>query len=304
MPCEKPFINKGVPCPCGKCESCAKRRASGWSFRILKEAELKGSAFFVTLTYDNEHCPMKYRTKAPDKHGNGEEFQKTQKPTVDITHLQKFIKKVRKSNHSKSISYYAVSEYGSESYRPHYHIILMGIDIISFVGIENWEEIKRGKLKLDGYSQMKIKDWENGHITIGKVTPASIGYTLKYISKGRQIPQYIGDKRQKEKSLMSKGIGKSYLIPAVVKQHQLDPMRQYCVTVDSKKIPLPRYYKDRLYDHLERQILADLYASIYLEKIENMGEFERKKEWLKKRAKIKDEVQNNSRQRIGKNDKL
>lgn len=267
MPCQKPFLKDGIPVPCGKCESCAKRRASGWSFRILKEAEQLGSAFFVTLTYDNDHNPMQYEN--PDG-----TFTKTQQPTVDKCHLQRFIKRVRKQNSAKTIKYYAVSEYGTQSKRPHYHIIFLGLDIISFLGPEYWQLFIEGKCQLDGKNPIKLPTWRKGHVTIGKCTPASVAYTLKYISKGRQIPQYQGDKRQPEKSFMSKGIGKGYLTPEMVKIHTNDPERQYAVTHDSRKIALPRYLKDRLYDSLERQEMAKIYSQRYMEKLDLMGEKE------------------------------
>lgn len=282
--CLKPFVKDGVPCPCGKCDPCNKRRASGWSFRILKEAEQLGSAFFITLTYSPENAPTQYEVK--DAQGKHIRWQKTKRLTVDIYHLQKFIKRVRKSNLSKKIKYYGVSEYGDETFRPHYHVILMGIDLISFVGIENWELIQMGKLQLDGKDPIHIKDWQLGHVTIGKLSAASCAYTLKYVSKGRKIPQYIGDDRQKEKSLMSKGIGLGYITPQTIKMHNNDIMRQYLVTFDSKKIPIPRYLKERLYDHLERQYVAELFAQKELAERLNMGEIERNKYERKLRKNV------------------
>ena len=43
--------------------------------------------------------------------------------TLQKSDLQKFFKRLRKKTHEK-ISYYAVGEYGDNTQRPHYHIIL------------------------------------------------------------------------------------------------------------------------------------------------------------------------------------
>jgi hypothetical protein len=184
------------------------------------------------------------------------------------------MKRLKKGNLGKTIKYYGVSEYGTQTKRPHYHIIVMGMDIISFLGIENWKQVELGKIQLDGKTPLNVKSWKLGHITVGQVTPASVSYTLKYVSKGRLIPEYNGDDRQKEKSIMSKGIGLCYIDETTKKMHNNDLLRQYLVTNDSKKIAIPRYLKDRLYDHLERQIVSDIYANEELLKRLKMGEHE------------------------------
>lgn len=108
--------------------------------------------------------------------------------------LQLFFKRLRKKTDGKVI-YYAVGEYGSNYSRPHYHIILFNAqqqDVITA-----WT--KDGK--------------EIGSVYFGQVAEASIGYTLKYISKEKRIPLHANDDRQREFSLMSKGIGKNYINP-------------------------------------------------------------------------------------------
>lgn len=248
----------------------------------------------IVYDQDKQKFIIKRRRKA--------KYKRTQQPTVDITHLQKWIKKVRKTNQAKNIKYYGVSEYGTKSKRPHYHVILLGADIISLVGEKNWQLFLEGKAKLNGEMQLKIDSWKFGHVTIGTCTPASVSYTLKYISKGRQIPQFKGDKRQKERSIMSKGIGACYLSPKTIKLHRNDLDRQYVVTHDSKKIPIPRYLKDRLYDSLEREYMVKVYAARYLQEILEMGDKELRKHEILKRKNV--DSLDTRKIRIGKTDKL
>lgn len=280
--CERPFYHKGIPCPCGKCDFCRKRRASGWGFRISQEADSLGSAYFVTLTYSPEHVPKQYQKKEIYRDSNGKKKTKyswvqTKRLTVDIYHLQKFIKRLRQDHKGAPIKYYGVSEYGDETFRPHYHVILLGVDLLRLVGVDNFNKIQRGAIKLKGEDEIHIKTWPYGHITIGTANTQTVNYTLKYISKGRKIPQYQGDDRQKERSLMSKGMGLAYLTEHNKKMHNSNLNRQYVVTNELIKIALPRYLKERLYDSLERQFVAEQMAQDELKKRLDMGQIERER---------------------------
>lgn len=223
--CQTPFhkkmeIVKGVetgymPFPCGKCPACVRRRVSGWAFRLNKQSEQSNSAHFVTLTYNDEHIK---KTK------NGFE-------TLVKKDVQDFFKRLRKLTKQK-ISYYAVGEYGDTGERPHYHIILFNANPKI---VENaW----------------KLNDVTLGNVHFGDVGDASVGYTLKYISKDKKIPQFNGDDRQKEFALMSKGLGAGYLTENMVKWHTKGNIENkvYLPLKDGKKAAMPRYYKDKLYD--------------------------------------------------------
>jgi len=52
--------------------------------------------------------------------------------------------------------------------------------------------------------------WSAGHVHYGYVAGASVGYTMKYISKPWQ-PAHRNDDRLAPFSLMSKGLGECYL---------------------------------------------------------------------------------------------
>jgi hypothetical protein len=216
--CLTPFYVKDrhtkdqVPVPCGKCPVCSARRISGWSFRLMKEGERSSSSFFVTLTYDTNHVPI----------------TKTGYMSLSKEHLQKYFKRLRKLNDEK-LKYYAVGEYGGKTMRPHYHIILFNAKLETV--LKAWA--------LDG------KYFGDYHV--GKVTEASIGYTMKYISKSKKIPQHKNDDRLPEFALMSKRMGDNYLTDLMVKWHKLDiGNRMYCNLKDGKKIAMPRYYKQKL----------------------------------------------------------
>lgn len=154
--------------PCGKCANCRKRRVSAWSFRLLQEEKVSTSAHFITLTYDTATVPI---TR------NG--YMSLKKRDVQL-----FLKRLRKAHSgsaSSGIKYYGVGEYGGKTKRPHYHIILFNIDV-----------------------ELVQTAWKWGQIHYGNVCGASVGYTLKYMCKEKQIPMHCNDDRIPEFALMSK----------------------------------------------------------------------------------------------------
>jgi hypothetical protein len=221
--CMTPFaVKKKIPAsqgevwqdvPCGKCPNCYANRVSMWSFRLMQQEKISSSAHFITLTYDTTNVPISSRGFL----------------NLSKRDLQLFFKRLRKT-HSKdvTIKYYAVGEYGGKTKRPHYHLILFNADVSLINGA-----------------------WNLGDFHVGDVTGASIGYTLKYISK-KWRPAHANDDRQPQFALMSKGLGGNYLTDAMVNWHLQDlENRMYCNLLDGKKISMPRYYKNKIYDNLD-----------------------------------------------------
>lgn len=244
MQCITPFevkTDKGrFPVPCGKCYPCKARRTSGWSFRLLKEAERSSSAFFITLTYAD-----------PPISNNG-------LPTLNQRHVQAWIKAMRKL-HDKKLVYYYVGEYGSKYERPHYHILLFNAELKNIIGTGGVRSITSGFDTLDGTVEHNHSTWKHGYITIGKLEAASVAYCLQYISKGTKIPAFDGDDREKEFARMSKGIGENYVTPQM-KQHHAKQLNNPSITlIGGKKIAIPRYLKNKLFTEEQRQHIADIF---------------------------------------------
>lgn len=211
-----------IPVPCGKCPNCVKRRVSAWSFRLIQEDKVSTSSHFLTLTYDTRHIPI---TR------NG--FMSVNKRDVQL-----FFKRLRKIHEAHvtlpPIRYFVAAEYGGRTNRPHYHIILFNGEVGDFG-----------------------KAWQLGHIHYGQVSGASVGYTLKYMSKQQRIPAHRNDDREPEFRLMSKGLGASYLTPKMKNWHlQSIEDRMYCNLPEGKKISMPRYYKDKIYQEHQRKRAA------------------------------------------------
>lgn len=232
MACLTPFVRqKGImknqQFPCGNCPDCRARRISAWSLRLMQQYKISTNGYFITLTYDTKHVPIT---------SNG--FLELKKRDVQL-----FFKRLRKTASKTTgfsvsgIRYYACGEYGGKTRRPHYHAIIFNVA-----------------------PELIEASWGLGTVHYGQISEASVGYTLKYISKGRTVPMHRNDDRQPEFSLMSKGLGKSYLTPQMVQWHKADlENRMYCNLPDGKKVSMPRYYKDKLYTEDERQIVSAAY---------------------------------------------
>lgn len=232
--------NVSVAVPCGRCVECYARRVSGWSFRLMQEAKVSTSAWFVTLSYDTRFVPISdngYLTLSRTRKKWNESKKKWKHVGSD---LQNFFKRLRKLHpDGVSLRYYACGEYGDKTHRPHYHIILFNARI----------ELIEKAWCIDGVAL--------GNIKFGDVNGASIGYTLKYMSKAQKVPMFDGDDRVAEFAVMSKGLGANYLTNDAVWWHLADlENRMHLTLPDGRKVAMPRFYKDKLYMDYQRSVIA------------------------------------------------
>lgn len=153
--------------------------------------------------------------------------------TLNPDHVTLWLKRLRKISKNK-LKYYYVGEYGTTKNRPHYHMIIFNADI---------EDIE--------------KTWEHGSVDYGTVTGASIGYTLKYMIKDGRIPMHKNDDRLPEFARMSKGLGINYLTTETMYWHadKHNLLTRLHCTIDGKKIPMPRYYKEKIFDNTHKYLI-------------------------------------------------
>lgn len=210
--------------PCGKCPSCLYRRQAGWIFRLEKEQQTSSSAAFLTLTYSEENLP----------------WSEQGYPTLHKKHHQLFIKRLRKTittnfEESQPIKYYSCGEYGEKTHRPHYHSIMFNLP--------------------DEYIQhpeLLTKDWRLGNTLVAEANSQTIAYTTKYINKTLYTSgQDDLDDRQKEFSMMSKGIGMDYLTPQMI-QYYKKQKTPYLIVENGEKRTMPRIYKNKIYTEHEK----------------------------------------------------
>lgn len=185
---------------CGRCRDCRHYRVSSWVARIVEEARGAAYTFFVTFTYADGQAEV-----TPNGY-----------MTLNKRHLQLMFKRMRKAGHR--FKYYAVGEYGGLTARPHYHVVFVVYDY--------------------GPSPDFSSFWPYGHVHVGGLTVASVAYTLKYIDKAF-YRRHARDDRKGHFSIMSKGIGASY----VARARSLHASGNFVVRYTSKSwVYMPRYY--------------------------------------------------------------
>ncbi|UPW41905.1 replication initiator protein [Dipodfec virus RodF1_80] len=208
-----------IPVPCGRCEFCLSRKRQQWFFRITQEVASASSAFFITLTYDDAHLPLDGRVCKRD--------------------CQLFLKRFREQIRPYRIRYFLVSEYGESFGRPHYHLILFNYP----KGRDNL--IKELQFAWTLCDPLQFERYG----VVGTVQAASINYVCKYCLSTIASD----DPTKKTFMLCSKGIGKNFLSPAMVDylRARVDGLGY----VDGRKVPLPRYYADKVFNSQQKMII-------------------------------------------------
>ncbi|ALS03430.1 VP4 [Gokushovirus WZ-2015a] len=112
--------------PCGKCIGCRLDYSREWANRCMCEAQYHDSSYFVTLTYDDIHVPRSWYSDP----STGEAYQALTLRKRDYT---LFMKRLRRHFENDKIRFFAAGEYGSITYRPHYHAILFGLHLDDLV---------------------------------------------------------------------------------------------------------------------------------------------------------------------------
>lgn len=170
VPSESPYVPVPIDLPCGQCIGCRLQYSRMWADRCMMELESHDSAYFITLTYDDEYLPVSYYG---DSEGNPIKVYSLRK-----SDLQKFFKRLRKAFPDDHIRYYACGEYGDQTKRPHYHCIVYGLHLNDLVFY------KRSNLKDLYYNSPSLsKVWPYGFSVVGAVTWESCAYTARYVVK-------------------------------------------------------------------------------------------------------------------------
>lgn len=159
MLCENPVSVAGGLFGCGKCPPCLHKKRREWSHRIELEMSQHEHNTFLTLTYSDEMLPP-----------GG---------SLEPHHLRDFLKRLRRSHEPERLRYFSVGEYGSRTWRPHYHAALF-----NYAGCER-QQSTYGK---DGLTCcQRCKDvqriWGYGNVYLGRMETASARYVCGYVLK-------------------------------------------------------------------------------------------------------------------------
>lgn len=161
-------IRDYIEIPCGKCIGCRLDYSRTWANRMMLELKDHETAYFVTLTYNDEHVPISYY---PDPE-TGEAIEVY---TLSKRDVQLFFKRLRKAG--QVVRYFLAGEYGNMTFRPHYHAIIYGLRL------DDLKPLKRTKGGLLYTSEFLERTWQKGLVAVAEVTWETCAYTARYVTK-------------------------------------------------------------------------------------------------------------------------
>lgn len=291
--------NEFLDVPCGKCLECNRKRINDLTFRLIEQMKESVTAYFFTLTYDNDNLPyMLYDVlgyylgksrisslplcynKIDDIKGDLSLRVKEILPCFNKPDVQQLIQALRddyrrylklkgykkdeiKSKVSK-IKYFITSEYGDTTLRPHYHGVIFG-----------WP------WKIDDFLKTIEKYWKFGFVSGSVANENRLYYCCKYSFKNSLFkPKNLDSRSERCFTLMSKGLGLGFLT---------DTMIQYIYNGDTGEINLeikqngktkllPRYYRNKIFVTDGQKLDLQNYWSKF-DQYENCPESQEPYEW-------------------------
>ena len=231
----KKFDARRIQLPCGRCVGCRLERSRQWAVRCVHESKCHEDNMFLTLTYNDEKVPEDYSLKKRD--------------------FQLFMKRFRKSVEPTRFKFFHCGEYGSTTWRPHYHALIFGY---RFPDTKRYKDTPHGTLYKSEALQALWKDPEDnkelGFCSIGQVTFESASYTARYIMKkqmGRDAKDYytvycpttgvVLQELEPEYCTMSQGIGKEWFM-----RYWRDWYRDDMIVLNGVRVGKPPKYYDGL----------------------------------------------------------
>lgn len=176
-----------VQIPCGCCIGCRLEYSRQWANRCMLELEYHDSAYFVTLTYDEEHVPVNY-------YGCQYTGEALPSMTLRKRDFQLFMKRLR-FKFGDGIRFFGAGEYGSNTFRPHYHLIIFGLHLddlsvykeqrgFTYYNSPSLQEcwsVNLGSPRNPSYERL-------GYAVVAPVTWETCAYTARYVMKKLKGP--------------------------------------------------------------------------------------------------------------------
>lgn len=205
----------------------------------------KDSIYFITLTYDDEHVPNLNletgeirRGKAIRWKGGSERPEEVQ--TLWQEDIELFIKRLRKAS-KIGLRYFLAGEYGEQTCRPHYHLILYGWYPTDLKPIHKLNRSSH-------FTSDWFKDiWKMGNVDIAPATPETYRYVAGYTIKklyGNDKEKYVSMGMKQPYCVMSRrpGIGDEWYNQNKEKIWQ----DGYIMCEGGKRQQIPEYYWRKL----------------------------------------------------------
>lgn len=184
MLCKNPYMKGVLAFGCGQCNPCRINRRRLWTHRIMLESLKHGDSSFVTLTY--ETLPSDGSLVPKD--------------------LQNFMKYLRMRVSPKKLRFYGVGEYGNDTFRPHYHVMLFGYPTCVY----GRSMYRFGQKNCCTFCDLVRDVWGKGHVELGTLTKDSAQYIAGYVTKKltfKDDPRLMGRHPEFARMSLKPGIG-------------------------------------------------------------------------------------------------
>ena len=216
-----------VPIGCGKCMECMKQKARNWQVRLQEDIKYFENPKFVTYSFSDDS--LIHLEKELIKKGMNLDGYELENEIATIA-VRRFLERWRKK-YKKSLRHWLITELGSKNTeRIHIH----------------------GIIYTDQVNEL-VNKWGYGHSYIGDyVNDKTINYISKYINKRDLL-----HKEYNPKLLVSAGIGGNYTESIEARRNKFrgEETDEAYVTRDGIKLPLPIYYRNKIYSDEEREKL-------------------------------------------------
>lgn len=162
-----------IDIPCRSCEECYNQMRKEWISRAVAESQLHNSMIFLTLTYNDDKIPV---SEFVDDDGVIWKHN-----TLRYRDFQLFMKRLRKHFEEKSIRFMVCGEYGSRTFRPHYHCIIYGISLQDLgLCIPHTKNSQGDTL----YTNNLLDSlWRQGYILVSDANTSTMAYVAGYVAK-------------------------------------------------------------------------------------------------------------------------
>lgn len=239
-----PYIGEDLVVPCGKCTACSMNKSFRYAFQCDCEAKVSKYVYFITLTYANTYIPRMraYEIfKTPSEFGRKYDLFDVTSPRSrydtslnylgfadyspdlyrqlvkkcrlfgDIPYLRKrdlqlFIKNLRTFIPEYEIRYFASGEYGPDTFRPHFHILLYcnypelctPSDYCTLSEFPEWTWPKRKKRFPCATDRLTLLEyyvrsaWQYGIVDCELITDGTASsYVASYVNGSQSLPPFL-----------------------------------------------------------------------------------------------------------------
>lgn len=239
--------------PCGHCIGCLRKKQNDWSIRISEQLKQSTRNCFVTLTYSDEHLPLAFSVDGIEVRGS-----------LCKSDYQKWLKHLRINLNRQGVSspsFFVCGEYGSRTFRPHYHVVVCGATTQMIEkSLDYWR---------DRYGFVLSKD-----IGLSNNDRQAVGmYVGKYSSKGVFIEKSPLMRPFLEKPFCeaSHFLGRKYIVDRleyfslVGESSHYNSFDDWCKDFSSNFVyrngnftySLPNYYKKYFFNHVDGKGILD-----------------------------------------------